>query len=86
MAVAAALMALRPDMSGTEKWLWAAVLLMFAVVEMRAIQQTAWPTTASSQMPRKRKQTNFKVLLTGLVNPSRKATNILTTQCPASGA
>jgi hypothetical protein len=38
MAVAAALMALRPDMSGTEKWLWAAVLLLFAVVEMRAIR------------------------------------------------
>jgi hypothetical protein len=38
MAVAAALMALRPDMSGTEKWLWAAVLLAFAVVEIRAIK------------------------------------------------
>jgi hypothetical protein len=38
MAVAAALMALRPDMSGTERWLWALVLIGFAAVEMRAIR------------------------------------------------
>jgi len=37
MAVAAGLMALRPEMGGREKWLWTLVLFAFAVVEIRAI-------------------------------------------------
>ena len=37
MAVAAGLMALRPDMTGREKWLWTMVLFAFAGIEIRAI-------------------------------------------------
>jgi hypothetical protein len=38
MAVAAGLMALRPDMTGREKWLWTMVLFAFAWMEIRAIK------------------------------------------------
>ncbi len=37
MAVAAGLMALRPEMKGREKWLWTMVLFLFAWIEIRAI-------------------------------------------------
>lgn len=39
MAVVAGLMALRPEMSGHEKWLWSALLLTLMVVEIRAINK-----------------------------------------------
>jgi len=37
MAVAAGLMAMRPEMTGRERWLWTVVLFAFAIVELRAI-------------------------------------------------
>jgi hypothetical protein len=37
MAVAAAIMALRPEMTGREKWLWTMTLFAFAWIEIRAI-------------------------------------------------
>jgi|HubBroStandDraft_6_1064221.scaffolds.fasta_scaffold02317_15 hypothetical protein len=39
MAVAAGVMAVRPEMQGAEKWLWLAVLLAFASVEVRATRR-----------------------------------------------
>jgi len=37
MAVAAALMTMRPDISGREKWVWTVAILLFARIEFRAI-------------------------------------------------
>ena len=41
MAVAAGLMALRPEMGGREKWLWTLVLFAFAVVEIFPIKEAS---------------------------------------------
>jgi hypothetical protein len=66
MAVAAALMALRPDMSGTEKWFWASVLLLFAVVEMRAIRAERLARDSEQAIAAKDQAKHFQDIADGI--------------------
>jgi len=63
MAVVAGVMALRPEMSGREKWSWFVLLLAFMVVEIRAINKD-----------RKDQDENFGKIVGRLEEALRKAT------------
>jgi hypothetical protein len=63
MAVVAAVMALRPEIGGREKWLWFVLLLAFMVVEIRAINKD-----------RKDQADNFGKIVDNLQQAVQKAT------------
>jgi hypothetical protein len=70
MAVVAGVMALRPEMSGWEKWFWLPLLLTFMFVEIKAINKD-----------RKDQDDKFEGIVSGLqttVNNSTAAVNTLT--------
>jgi hypothetical protein len=73
MAVAAALMALRPHMSGTEKWLWAAGLLLFAVVEIRAIREDRAAHDREQSEAAKEQAAHFQSIADGINNSITKS-------------
>lgn len=62
MGIAAAIMALRADMRGREKWLWTFVLFAFAYVEVRALNQDR----AEQQAFQNRLQENFASIGNGI--------------------
>ncbi len=66
MAVAAGLMALRPDMSGSEKWLWAFMLTAFAVVEVRAIRNDRAIHDAEQARAAKEQADHFQSIADGI--------------------
>jgi hypothetical protein len=66
MAVAAGLMALRPDMSGNEKWLWAFMLMAFAIVEVRAIRYDRNIHDAEQAQVAKEQANHFQSIANGI--------------------
>jgi hypothetical protein len=73
MAVVAALMALRPEMAGREKWLWAAILFTFALIEIRAINRDRDESEARQEKFIKEQRQHFNEIgegITGVVQQS----------------
>lgn len=66
MAVAAGLMALRPEMSGRERSLWAVILILFAVVEIRAIRKDKADYDIAQGQIRQHEEDNFKEIANGI--------------------
>jgi hypothetical protein len=82
MAVVAGLMALRPEMSGKERSIWAVLLIMFALIEINAIRKDKAEYTEKDNQARLEHQKEFQRIMDSFMNTNKaiadENSNILT--------
>lgn len=73
MAVAASIMALRPEMTAREKSLWLLAIFAFAIVEIRAIKKDRAEYTAQAEKDRRDQNERFNKIAEGLAEAIKQS-------------